>query len=93
MQYSTFCKGHHFSKEVFIITDSTLNTVIETKEILNVIRKDAPGVPVWAIANKQDLEGALSPGLVGRILRIPAFGMVAIDQNRKEEMMGVKKEG
>ncbi|MFX1576634.1 MAG: ADP-ribosylation factor-like protein, partial [Promethearchaeota archaeon] len=72
---------------VFIITDSTLNNVIATKEILDVIRKDAPGVPVWAIANKQDLEGALTPELVERILGIPAFGMVAIDQSRKEEMM------
>jgi len=74
---------------VFIITDSTLNNVIATKEILDVIRKDAPGVPVWAIANKQDLEGALSPELVERILGIPAFGMVAIDQGRKEEMMQI----
>jgi small GTP-binding protein len=74
---------------VFIITDSTLNNVIATKEILDVIRKDAPGVPVWAIANKQDLEGALSPELVERILGIPAFGMVAIDQARKEEMMQI----
>jgi small GTP-binding protein len=74
---------------VFIITDSTLNNVIATKEILDVIRKDAPGVPVWAIANKQDLEGALSPELVERILGIPAFGMVAIDQKRKEEMMQI----
>jgi small GTP-binding protein len=74
---------------VFIITDSTLNNVIATKEILDVIRKDAPGVPVWAIANKQDLEGALTPELVERILGIPAFGMVAIDQKRKEEMMGI----
>ncbi|MDO8124711.1 MAG: GTP-binding protein, partial [Candidatus Hermodarchaeota archaeon] len=74
---------------VFIITDSTLNNVIATKEILDVIRKDAPGVPVWAIANKQDLEGALSPELVERILGIPAFGMVAIDQARKEEMLQI----
>ncbi|MFX1318651.1 MAG: ADP-ribosylation factor-like protein [Promethearchaeota archaeon] len=74
---------------VFIITDSTLNNVIATKEILDVIRKDAPGVPVWAIANKQDLEGALSPELVERILGIPAFGMVAIDRKRKEEMMQI----
>ncbi len=74
---------------VFIITDSTLNNVIATKEILDVIRKDAPGVPVWAIANKQDLEGALSPELVERILGIPAFGMVAIDQTRKEEMLQI----
>jgi hypothetical protein len=46
-------------------------------------------VPLFAIANKQDLEGALSPELVERILGIRAFGMVAVDPNRKAEMMRI----
>jgi small GTP-binding protein len=74
---------------VFLITDSTLNNVIATKEILDIIRKDASGVPVWAIANKQDLEGALSPELVERILGVRAFGMVAVNPQRREEMMRI----
>lgn len=84
--WSIYFRG---SDIVFIITDSTLNNVIATKEILDVIRKDAPGVPLFAIANKQDLEGALSPELVERILGIRAFGMVAVDPNRKAEMMRI----
>ncbi len=74
---------------VFLITDSTLNNVIATKEILDIIRKDASGVPVWAIANKQDLEGALTPELVERILGVRAFGMVAVNPQRREEMMRI----
>jgi small GTP-binding protein len=84
--WSIYFRG---SDIVFIICDSTLNNVIATKEILDVIRKDAPGVPLFAIANKQDLEGALSPELVERILGIRAFGMVAVDPNRKAEMMRI----
>lgn len=74
---------------VFLITDSTLNNVIATKEILDIIRKDASGVPVWAIANKQDLDGALTPELVERILGVRAFGMVAVNPERREEMMRI----
>jgi small GTP-binding protein len=84
--WSIYFRG---SDIVFIITDSTLNNVIATKEILDVIHKDAPGVPIFAIANKQDLEGALSPELVERILGVRAFGMVAVDPNRKAEMMRI----
>jgi small GTP-binding protein len=74
---------------VFLITDSTLNNVLATKAILDIIRKDAPGVPVWAIANKQDLEGALSPSLVERLLGVPTFGMVAVNPEKRAEMMRI----
>jgi small GTP-binding protein len=84
--WSIYFRG---SDIVFLITDSTLNNVIATKEILDIIRKDASGVPVWAIANKQDLEGALSPELVERILGVRAFGMVAVNPQRREEMMRI----
>jgi len=84
--WSIYFRG---SDIVFLITDSTLNNVIATKSILDIIRKDAPGVPVWAIANKQDLDGALSPQLVERILGVRAFGMVAIDPNRRAEMLRI----
>jgi len=84
--WSIYFRG---SDIVFLITDSTLNNVIATKSILDIIRKDAPGVPVWAIANKQDLDGALSPELVERILGVRTFGMVAIDPNRRAEMMRI----
>ncbi len=84
--WSIYFRG---SDIVFLITDSTLNNVIATKEILDIIRKDASGVPVWAIANKQDLDGALTPELVERILGVRAFGMVAVNPDRREEMMRI----
>ncbi len=74
---------------IFLITDSSLNNVLATKAILDIIRKDAAGVPVFAIANKQDLEGALSPGLVERLLGVPTFGMVAVNPEKRSEMMRI----
>ncbi len=84
--WSIYFRG---SDIVFLITDSSLNNVLATKAILDIIRKDAPGVPVWAIANKQDLEGALSPSLVERLLGVPTFGMVAVNPEKRAEMMRI----
>ncbi len=84
--WSIYFRG---SDIVFLITDSTLNNVLATKSILDIIRKDAPGVPIWAIANKQDLEGALSPSLVERLLGVPTFGMVAVNPEKRAEMMRI----
>ncbi|MFW9831869.1 MAG: ADP-ribosylation factor-like protein [Candidatus Thorarchaeota archaeon] len=69
---------------VLLITDSTLKNVLETRDILEIIRKNAPSSIVWAIGNKQDLPGALAPKLVQRILGVQAYGLVAIDPRYRE---------
>ncbi len=69
---------------VLLVTDSTLKNVLETRDILEIVRKNAPSSIVWAIGNKQDLPGALAPKLVQRILGVQAYGLVAIDPRYRE---------
>jgi hypothetical protein len=69
---------------VLLVTDSTLKNVLETRDILEIVRKNAPSSIVWSIANKQDLPGALAPKLVQRILGVQSYGLVAIDPRYRE---------
>ncbi|MFX0168100.1 MAG: ADP-ribosylation factor-like protein [Candidatus Hodarchaeota archaeon] len=71
---------------VLLVTDSTLKNVLETRDILEVVRKNAPSAIVWSIANKQDLPGALAPKLVQRILGVQSYGLVAIDPRYRETL-------
>lgn len=74
---------------VLLVTDSTLKNVLETRDILEIVRKNAPSAIVWAIANKQDLPGALAPKLVQRILGVQSYGLVAIDPRYREVLYKV----
>ena len=81
------------SEVVFIMTDSTPANVEATKrEILPLVFSKAPYAKKYAIANKQDLPGALPPSEVGRRLGLKAYGMVAIDPSYRERMLNIIKE-
>ena len=72
--------------------DSPLENVLNSKDIIDLIRRKDIAAQLLAIANKQDLPGALSPQLVQRILGIRAYGMVAIDPNNREKALEIIKE-
>jgi hypothetical protein len=74
---------------IFLVCDSTLRNVIISKDILKLIKRDAPKVPVFALANKQDKPNAMKPEVVQKILGIPTFPMVAIDKERRDEMLRI----
>ena len=81
------------SRIILLVTDSTLENVLNSKDIIDLIRrKEDIAAQLLAIANKQDLPGALSPQLVQRILGIKAYGMVAIDPNNREKALDIIKE-
>ncbi len=77
----------HGADVIFLVCDSTLRNVIISKDILKLIRRDAPKVPVFAMANKQDKPNAMKPEVVQKILGIPTYPMVAIDKARRDEML------
>ena len=88
-----FLKQHltkyiHGSDILFIVTDSTPKNVLTTKELLehsrNLVEDSCEMV---AIANKQDLEGHMSPNRVEDVLQIPTFPMVAIDRTNRTRMV------
>jgi len=79
----------HGADVIFLVCDSTLRNVIISKDILKLIKRDAPKVPVFALANKQDKPNAMKPEVVQKILGIPTFPMVAIDKERRDEMLRI----
>ena len=79
----------HGADVIFLVCDSTLRNVIISKDILKLIKRDAPKVPVFVIANKQDKPNAMKPEVVQKILGIPTYPMVAIDKARRDEMLRI----
>ena len=63
---------------VVLVTDSTVENIEWTKRVAYpVLKNELPYARVIAIANKQDLPGALSPEEVGAQLGVPSYGMQA----------------
>ncbi len=79
----------HGADVIFLVCDSTLRNVLISKDILKLIKRDAPKVPVFALANKQDLPNAMKPEVIQKILGIPTYPMVAIDKERRDEMLRI----
>ncbi|NWF96811.1 MAG: GTP-binding protein [Candidatus Thorarchaeota archaeon] len=79
----------HGADVIFLVCDSTLRNVIISKDILKLIRRDAPKVPVFAIANKQDKPNAMKPEVVQKVLGVPTYPMVAIDKAKRDEMLRI----
>ncbi|NHI83678.1 MAG: GTP-binding protein [Candidatus Thorarchaeota archaeon] len=79
----------HGADVIFLVCDSSLRNVIISKDILKLIRRDAPKVPVFAIANKQDKPNVMKPEVVQKILGVPTYSMVAIDKSRRDEMLRI----
>ncbi|MHA2023802.1 MAG: ADP-ribosylation factor-like protein, partial [Candidatus Thorarchaeota archaeon] len=63
---------------VVLVTDSTQENIDWTKRVAYpVLKAELPYARAIAIANKQDLPGALSPDEVGKRLGVPGYGMQA----------------
>jgi ADP-ribosylation factor related protein 1 len=72
---------------IFLITDSSFRNVMQTKSLLRNIRKEAPAVPLFIMANKQDLPESMKAEKIKRLLGAPTFPMVATDKSRREEFI------
>ncbi len=79
----------HGADVIFLVCDSSLRNVIISKDIHKLIKRDAPKVPIFALANKQDKPNAMRPEVVQKILGIPTYPMVAIDKGRRDEMLRI----
>lgn len=81
--------GFYFSGTdvIFLVTDSSFRNVMQTKTLLRNIRKEAPAVPLFIIANKQDLPESMKSDKIKRLLGAPTFSMVATDKTRREEFI------
>jgi len=85
--WDSFLKG---TKLTIVVTDSTEKNVEETKEMLERFNR-FHGAKVIALANKQDLPGALSPEIVGQRLGIKTYGTVAVDAKSTTTLLNLLK--
>ncbi len=74
---------------VFLVTDSTLENVLQSRDILDFLKEHDSLNAVVIIANKQDLPGALQPSIVQRLLGIKTFGLIAIDPNDRLKALDI----
>ncbi len=77
---------------VILVTDSTEENMAWTKRVAYpVLKSELPYARAVAIANKQDLKGALSPEEVGRRLDVPAYGMQANKRDFRDRWLKLLK--
>lgn len=74
---------------VIIVTDSTLENVLRSKKLVQLVREEVPDAKIIGIANKQDLPTALTPERVGQILGIGTYELVAIDISYRDRLIQI----
>lgn len=81
------------SDVIVVVTDSTPVNLLQTKQLIEWARRitEDDDANIIAIANKQDLDGALTPKRVENVLGVPSFAMVATEQENREKMYGILK--
>jgi len=72
---------------VFLLTDSTLRNILISKDMFQMIKRDAPHVPIIVIANKQDMPNALDPSIIERIIGAETYPLIAIDLAYRNEIL------
>ncbi len=78
---------------VVIVTDSTAENIEWTKRVAYpVLKSELPYARAIAIANKQDLRGALSPEEVGARLGVPGYGMQANQADFRDRWLKLLKD-
>ena len=78
---------------VVVVTDSTPENIEWTKRVAYpVLKTELPYARAIAIANKQDLPGALSPEEVGALLGVPGYGMQANQADFRDRWLKLLKD-
>lgn len=78
---------------IVIVTDSTPENIEWTKRVAYpVLKTELPYARAIAIANKQDLPGALSPEEVGALLGVPGYGMQANQADFRDRWLKLLKD-
>ncbi|MFX1236890.1 MAG: ADP-ribosylation factor-like protein, partial [Promethearchaeota archaeon] len=84
--WTNFIKG---SDAVLLITDSTIENVEKSKFFLELIKEQAPNALTAVIGNKQDLEGAMSPTQIEKVIGLKAYSMIANRAKNREKMIKI----
>jgi len=84
--WNNFVKG---SDAVLLITDSTLENVEKSKFFLELIKEESPNAHTAVIGNKQDLEDALKPEQIEKIIGLKTYSMIAKDPGNRDKMIQI----
>ena len=84
--WNNFIKG---SDAVLLITDSTLENIEKSKFFLELIKEQAPQAHTAVIGNKQDLEDALKPDQIEKILGLKTYSMIATEDKNRDKMIQI----
>ena len=84
--WNNFIKG---SDAVLLITDSTLENIEKSKFFLELIKEQAAQAHTSVIGNKQDLDDALKPEQIEKILGLKTYSMVAKDSGNRDKMITI----
>ncbi|MFX0175377.1 MAG: ADP-ribosylation factor-like protein [Candidatus Hodarchaeota archaeon] len=84
--WNNFIKG---SDAVLLITDSSLENVEKSKFFLELIKEQAPQAHTAIIGNKQDLEDAMKPEQIEKILGLKAYSMIAKEPENRDKMIQI----
>ncbi len=78
------------SEVVFVVTDSTPQNILTTKELIGFIQSIiGEESQIVAIANKQDLPGHMEANRIQDILQIPCYPLVATNEEDKELLFNI----
>jgi small GTP-binding protein len=81
------------SEVAIMVTDSSREGVQRTKDIvLPMLKEKLPYSRIVAIANKQDLPGAMKPEEIEEILGVKTFGMIGNDRNSRDTWINILKD-
>ncbi len=84
--WNNFIKG---SDAVLLVTDSTLENVEKSKFFLELIKEQAPHAHTAVIGNKQDLDDAINPSQMEKILNLKSYSMIAKDSGNRDKMIQI----
>ncbi len=84
--WNNFIKG---SDAVLLVTDSTLENVEKSKFFLELIKEQAPHAHTAVIGNKQDLDNAINPSQMEKILGLKSYSMIAKDSVNRDKMIQI----
>jgi CheY-like chemotaxis protein len=62
---------------------------MKCKYFIDLVERKSPNSHVAVIGNKQDIEGALSSDQISSMLALPAYPMVAVDENNRMKMVKI----
>ena len=77
------------SDAVIIVSDSTVQNIDKSKFFIDLVKREVPLTRLCAIANKQDLPGAIEPEKIETLLGVKSYGMIAVDPDNRAKMIQI----